>query len=327
MKKLKWGILGPGRIAEKLAVAIQQSEGAELYAVGSRSLDKAANFAKRFGASQSYSSYEELCSDDKLDVIYIATPHSFHCEHSMLAMKHGRNVLCEKPFALDAGEAQKMIQCAKDNNVFLMEAMWSRLLPGMKKVQELLAANAIGPIKKMSADFCFTSSPEDKPRLFEQALGGGALLDVGIYPLTLACSFFGFPKSIEAEADLTDKGVDATSAYFLNFANGAKAELYSSVVKESPGQAIIEGEEGTLTIHAKAWTLQKITLKNGVEKTFDTSYEGSDYLLQVEEVNQCLTQGLKESSVNSFEWTMNMMKLMDDLRDKMGVNYKTGTKA
>ena len=237
-------------------------------------------------------------------------------------MSHGRNVLCEKPFALDAQEAQEMIDCARENNVFLMEAMWSRLLPGMKKVQELLAENAIGPVKNFTSDFCFTSSPEEKPRLFEPSLGGGALLDVGIYPLTLACSFFGFPTKFDAQADLTDKGVDATSHYMLEFANGAKATMFSSIVKESPGEAIIEGEEGTIIIHSKSWTLQQITLKNGKEETFDTSYEGSDYLLQVEEVNKCLREGLKESSINSFEWTMNMMKLMDDLREKMGVVYK-----
>ncbi|MDD7986368.1 Gfo/Idh/MocA family oxidoreductase [Lentisphaera marina] len=322
MKKFKWGILGPGRIAEKLAEAIQQSDNGEVYAIGSRSLDKAANFAKRFGASKSYTSYEELCADDKLDIIYIATPHSFHCEHSLLAMKHGRNVLCEKPFALDAEEATKMITCAKENNVFLMEAMWSRLLPGMKKVKNLLEQNAIGSVKKMTADFCFTSSPQEKARLFEPSLGGGALLDVGIYPLTLACSFFGFPIKFEAKADLTDKGVDATSHYYLEFANGAKAELYSSMVQESKGEAIIEGEEGRIIIHPKAWTLKEVTLENGKVETFDTSYEGSDYLLQVEEVHKCLNKGMKESSINSFEWTLSMMHLMDDLREKMAVNYK-----
>ena len=322
MKTIKWGILGPGRIAEKLALAIEQSENGQLYAVGSRSAEKSADFAKRFKASKSYSSYEELCKDDKLDVIYIATPHSFHKEHSILAMNHGRNVLCEKPFALDAEDAQEMIDCARENNVFLMEAMWSRLLPGMLKVKELLSKNAIGPIKNFTADFCFSSSPEEKPRLFEPALGGGALLDVGIYPLTLACSFFGFPDSYSAHAELTEKGVDASSYYQLEFTKGIKAQLYSSVVKESPGEAIIEGEEGRIIIHSKAWTLKKITLKNGVEKTFDTSYIGSDYLLQVEEVNKCLELGLKESPVNSFDWTMKMMQLMDDLREKMGVIYK-----
>lgn len=327
MKKYKWGVLGPGKIAEKLAEAIQQSHNGELYAVGSRSLSKAKDFAQRFGVTESYGSYEELCADDKLDIIYIATPHSFHCEHSMLAMNMGRNVLCEKPFALDVEEAKKMISCAKENNVFLMEAMWSRLLPGMKKVKDLLAQNAIGPVKKMSADFCFTSSPEDKPRLFEPALGGGALLDVGIYPLTLACSFFGFPIKFDAKAELTEKGVDATSHYSLTFTNGAKAELFSSVVQDSPGEARIEGEEGTIIIHSKAWKLKGITVKNGKEESFDTSYPGSDYLLQVEEVHKCLTNEMNESSVNSFEWTQKMMQLMDDLRAKMGVNYKLKGKA
>ncbi|WDE95333.1 Gfo/Idh/MocA family oxidoreductase [Lentisphaera profundi] len=323
MKTLKWGILGPGRIAEKVAEAILQSENGELYAIGSRSLDKAADFAKRFGASKSYDSYEELCADDKLDIIYIATPHSFHCEHSMIAMKHGKHVLCEKPFALDADEASQMMNCAKKNNVFLMEAMWSRFLPGMKKVKELLASNAIGTIKTFTANFCFSSSPEQKPRLFEPSLGGGALLDVGIYPVTLACSFFGFPLKSSARADLTDKGVDATSYYNLEFVNGVKAEMFSSIVQEGDSKAVITGEEGQIIIHANCWTLQSITLKNGKETSFHTPYEGSDYRLQIEEVNQCIEHGLKESSVNSFQWTQGMMQVMDDLREKMGVDYKT----
>ena len=324
MKTIKWGILGPGRIAEKLAEAIQQSENGELYAIGSRSAEKSADFAKRFGASQSYSSYEELCKDDKLDIIYIATPHSFHCEHSKLAMKYGRNVLCEKPFALDAKEAQEMIDCAKENGVFLMEAMWSRLLPGMTKVKELLASHAIGQIKSMSGNFCFKSSPEAKPRLFDPKLGGGALLDVGIYPLTLACSFFGFPVNFNAKADLTEQGVDATSHYSLEFANGAKAELMSSVVQESEGEFVIIGSQGEIIIHPKSWKLQSITLKNyDGEKTFDTAYEGSDYLLQVEEVQNCLNAGKVESEVNTFAWTYQMMELMDSLRAKMGVKYNS----
>ena len=322
MKKIKWGILGAGSIAAKLAEAIKQSPHAELYGVGSRSIEKSKEFANKFAIDKAFGTYEDLCACPDIEVIYIATPHSFHHEHSLLAMKHGKNVLCEKPFALDAGQSKEMIAYAKMQQVFLMEAMWSRLLPGMVKVKDLLAQEAIGKVQSMSGDFCFTSSPQAKPRLFEPSLGGGALLDVGIYPLTIACSLFGFPIKYSASANLTDKGVDATSHYFLEFADGAKAELMSSVVKDSEGEFIIKGDKGEIVIHPKSWKLKSITLDNqdGV-KNFDTSYPGSDYLLQVEEVNKCLQQSLLESEVNSFEWTQKMMELMDSLREKMGVEY------
>ena len=322
MRKYKWGVLGAGRIAARQAMAIHQSQSGELYAVGSRSLSKSKAFAKEHGAELAFSSYEELCACEEIDIIYVATPHSFHCEHSLLAMNNAKHVLCEKPFAMDAGEARRMIDCAKENQVFLMEAMWSRLLPGMKKVKELLAGNAIGRIKSFSANFCFKSTPAENPRLFEPSLGGGALLDVGIYPLTLACSFFGFPESFEAKADLTEKGVDTTSYYKLNFANGIKAELMSSVVEEREGEAIITGEQGQIILHASAWKLKSITLKSGCERYYDASYDGSEYVFQIDEVHDCLDRGVLMSGINNFEWTLKLMQLMDSLRQDMGVSYK-----
>ena len=319
--KKNWGILGAGTIASKLAKGVSQIDDAVLYAVGSRDIAKSKEFALKYGAQKAFGSYEELCQCPDIDVIYIATPHSFHKEHAMLALKNGKNVLCEKPFSLNLKDSEEILSLAKSKGLFIMEAMWTCLLPGMKKLQELLDGGAIGQVLYMEADFGFQEAFAKNARLFNLELGGGALLDVGIYPLTLATFLFGKPKRVTANARLGQTGVDELSCYNLEFENRVMANLSSSIAVETSHSATIYGTEGTIHIPADWWLMEKLIITNGSIKEIDTSYEGSEYAFEVQEVCDCINNGQLESETLPHDWTRSMMSLMDDIRSQIGLVY------
>ena len=320
-KKLNWGILGAGLIASKLSKAIAEADGASLYAIGSRDLEKSKKFALKYGVEHAFGSYEELCSCPEIDVIYIATPHSFHKEHAKLAISHGKHVLCEKPFSLNLEETEQMLSLAQEKNLFLMEAMWTVLLPGMQRLKGLLADGAIGKPLYMEADFGFQAPYDKEARLFNPDLGGGALLDVGIYPLSLATYLFGRPKEVKATAQFGVTGVDETSCYSLQFENGMSASLSSSIVVNTSHSATIYGTEGTLHVPADWWKVEKVTISNGSYREIDTSYTGSEYVYEVQEVCECVNKGLLESSKVPHQWTRDVMSLLDEIRDEIGLIY------
>ena len=321
MKKIKWGILGAGVIAEKVAGAIKQYPHAELAGVGSRNMEKAEAFAERVSVEQAFGSYEELCQSPDIDIVYIATPHNFHREHTLLALRNGKHVMCEKPFAINLTEAEEMIAEARARKLFLMEAMWTCVMPGMIKLKELLKDRKIGKIKLLEADFGFQAPYCPKSRLFNPDLGGGALLDVGIYPLTFALSLLGQPDECSAEATLGETGVDELSIYNLKYKNGIMANLKASITQQTECTAKIYGTEGTITIPSDWWHLNKIIITNGHTEEIDTSYDCNEYYYEVEEATRCIQNGLTESPVITHEWTLNMMSLMDTLRTKMGLRY------
>ena len=321
MNSVKWGILGAGVIAEKVAAAIKEYPHAELAGVGSRSLDKAQAFADRVDVKKAFGTYEELCQSSDIDIIYIATPHVFHKEHTMLALRNGKHVLCEKPFAINKSDAEEMIFEARSRNLFLMEAMWTCVMPGMIKLKQILKDGIIGKVRLVEADFGFQAPYCPDSRLFNPDLGGGALLDVGIYPLTFALCTLGYPDEAKATATIGQTGVDEMSIYNLKYKNGVMANLKSSINQQTDCIARIYGSEGTITIPSDWWLMNKIIVTNGQVKEFDTSYDCSEYYFEVEEVTRCIQKGLTESPNVPHEWTLNMMTLMDGLRKDINLTY------
>jgi predicted dehydrogenase len=215
--KLRWGILGTGTVAERFAIGLQQAADSELVAIGSRSKASAATFAEKFSVAIRYSSYKGLIQDTNVDVIYVATPHCFHMENTLSCLKHGKSVLCEKPFAINAQQAELMIRTARENKVFLMEAMWSRFLPSMRYFRDILAQGVIGEVLQLTADFGFYNEFNPQHRLFDPDMGGGALLDIGVYPVSFASMVLGTPESIQSRAHIGQSGVDENAGIVLSY--------------------------------------------------------------------------------------------------------------
>ena len=320
---LRWGILGPGDISTKFATGLQATDSGALVGVASRNADRAAAFAAKFGATNIHSSYEALAADPEIDAIYIGTPHTFHKDHAILCMRAGKHVLCEKPFAINAAEAAEMIAVAQETGRFLMEAMWSRFLPTLAKTRELIAQSAIGEPRMVNADFGFRMGavlPDH--RLFNPDLGGGALLDVGIYPLSLGSMLFGAPTQIASVANLGSTGVDEETAFILGYAQGQMALCSTAIQLNTPHVAQILGTAGSIQLHAPWWASSKLTLKVGnVETTYDLPYKGNGYTHEAEEVAQCVAEGKTESAVMPLAESLTIMQTMDQLRAQWGLKY------
>ena len=246
--KIRWGILGCGRIARKFAADLRLVDDAELTAIASRNKETLELFAKDFPCKHLHNSYEALAANDEVDVIYVATPHSHHYEHTMLCLNHNKAVLCEKAFAINSRQAIEMIKTAKERKVFLMEALWTKFLPHYKKLQELLQQKTLGDIKSVLVNFGFKTSDKSPQRLFDPLLGGGSLLDIGIYNVFMTLSILGKPDAIEATMIPAPTGVDEQIAVLFKYNNGAMAQLFSSFVTNLPIQAEINGTEGCITL-------------------------------------------------------------------------------
>jgi predicted dehydrogenase len=248
MKTIKWGILACGRIAKKFASDLKYVNGAELVAVASRDLEKAKAFAAEFPAKYVVGSYEELVELEDVDVIYVASPHSHHYEHTLLCLNHGKAVLCEKAFAINAKQAEEMIVLARSKKVFLMEALWSRFLPHYLKVKTLIEEGKLGQIRGVLANFGFKPADPVPQRLFDPALGGGALLDIGIYPVFLAQSILGVPDEIIAHMNPAPTGVDEQCAIQFKFRDGRSASLFSTLASNLETDADIFGSSGRIRL-------------------------------------------------------------------------------
>jgi predicted dehydrogenase len=319
---IRWGILGPGSIARKFATGLQSVTDAKLVAVGSRSLDSANSFADQFGAERRYGSYAELVADPEVDAIYVATPHSFHREHTELCLRAGKAVLCEKPFAINRTQSEAMIQVAREQGVFLMEAMWTRFLPLIVRVRELIAEGAIGELRMLWSDFGFRTSVNPSSRLFDPALGGGGLLDVGIYPVSMAHLLLGKPNRIASMADLGSTGIDEQAGMILGFPGEKMAILATAVRTTTPMETTIMGSEGSIRIHTPSWCPTQFTLTSkGKAELFDVPFEGNGYNYEAIEVGRCLRAGLKESPGMTHADTLEIMGILDDIRTQWGMKY------
>jgi predicted dehydrogenase len=323
---INWGIIGPGKIARKFATDIKVVPNAALHAVASRNIDKASDFAKEFDAKYAFGSYEELLNCPDLDAIYIATPHVFHYENTMMCLKAGFPVLCEKPFAMNRQQVQEMINTAQENNVFLMEAMWTSCLPTLLKTKSLIANGMLGDVFSIRADFGFNAPRNFENRIYKKALGGGALLDIGIYPVFLALHLFGYPNEILAAAKLGQTGIDEEIGIIFQYEDGKMAHLHSTILTETATEAFIYGTSGTLQLHGRWFTPTHMTLHTkGSETpeviTFDYKSGGFEY--EIAETTQCLLDGKLQSDLMPLKESLALIQLLDAIRTKIGLHYDT----
>lgn len=323
MKKIKWGILGLGKIAGKFATGLKDVQHAELYAVASRSKTKAETFAKEHNATNSYSSYEAMLKDEDLDVVYIATPHVFHHQQTLLCLDYKKAVLCEKPFAMNRGQVEEMIAKAKKENVFLMEALWTQFLPHFKAVMELIESKKYGEIKNLKADFGFDAAIDLEKRLYNKSLGGGSLLDIGIYPVFFALSALGVPKEIKAKAKFYKTGIDQECDMTFEYKNEVKAALKSSVIQDTPTTAVIELEKATLQLNYQFHAPTSFVIKTAEGKeTKEFGVTTNGYNFEAEHVQEMLWDGKTESSEMTFEKSLQLIDLLDKVRAEIGLKYE-----
>ena len=322
MSNFKWGILGPGGIARAFAKDLQLLEGHEVAAVGSRTLINAQEFAKSFGGT-AYGSYEELVADPAVDAIYVATPHPAHKENVVLALSAGKPVLCEKPFAVNAKEAQEMVAAAQKKNIALMEAMWARFLPHYAQVREIIASGVLGTILTVQADHGQRLADRNIPRLVEPSLAGGALLDLGIYPVSFAHMVLGNPSKITASGVLTDKGVDAQTSMIFDYSSGAQAILNTTMIEQTPCRAVVAGVNGWLEIDRTFYnpTSMRVTLLDGSATQYPDTYTGHGLREQAEAFKKLVTSGQTESEILSWKDTVDIMHTLDTVRAQIGLRY------
>ncbi len=325
-KIIRWGILGCGRIARKFASDLRLVQDAELTALGSRNRETAEAFAKDFPAKNIHISYEALVNDAEVDVIYIATPHNFHHEHTMLCLQHNKAVLCEKPFAINAKQSREMIAVARKRNVFLMEALWSKFLPHYNKMQQMIRSGMVGEIKSVLIQFGFKPVPPIPARIFDPALAGGTMLDIGIYNVFFALSVLGKPDFIDAVMTPASTGIDEQCAVTFRYRNGALAQLFSSFSSNLATEADISGTQGRIRLahrfYAPDTTIEYYTDKPDSREIIPVDKEeGWGYQYQARHVCECLRNGLTESTVMSFADTLLLIETLDAIREKAGIIY------
>jgi predicted dehydrogenase len=331
---LRWGILGAGAIAKRFCADVRPLADHQLAAVGSRDQAKADAFAAEFGVARAHDSYEALVNDPDVDVVYVATPHNFHKEHALLALRAGKPVLCEKPFTINLAEAKDVVDEARSRGVFLMEGMWSRCFPVMAKAREAANSGAIGSPRFLEADFGFrggTLDPEKgrlsgvnpNGRLYDPNLGGGALMDVGVYPVSLAEMFFGKPDRVAALAVLGETGVDENTGMLLAFPGGQVASLHTSLQASTVQKATLLGTDGRIEVHAPWWKPTKLTIyRNGKDpEVFEQSFEGGGFQFEAAHVAECLRVGKTESDIIPLSDTLAVMETLDALRAQIGLKY------
>jgi predicted dehydrogenase len=322
MSYFNWGIVGPGGIARSFATDLQLLEGHRVAAVASRTLGNAQEFAQTFGGT-AYGSYEELIADPKVDAIYVATPHPAHHHNVISGLNAGKPVLCEKPFAVTAREAQEMVDCARHNNVALMEAMWSRFLPHYVRVREIIATGILGEILTIHADHGQRLADQNIPRLVEPSLAGGALLDLGIYPVSFAHMILGNPTKITSSGLLTEKGVDAQTSMIFDYANGAQAVLNTTMIEQTPCRAVVAGTNGWLEIDRVFYspTSMRVTLFDGSVTQYPHTYTGNGLREEAEAFKTLVRSGKTQSDILSWKDTVDIMHTLDTVRSQIGLRY------
>lgn len=321
--RIRWGILGTGRIAGEFAEGLEQLEHAELTSVASRNQNTADAFAAKYGVGTSHGSYEALAADPSVDVVYVATPHTSHCENTLLCLNGGKHVLCEKPFAVNETQVRQMIGKAQEKGLFLMEAMWMRFIPLIREMRKRISEGIIGEVRMIQADFGFRVDFNPEKRLFNPALAGGALLDVGIYPIEFSGMILGAPTEIVSLPSLGKTGVDEQSAYILKHAEGQLSVLSSAIRTHTSQSAWIYGEKGRIHLANRFWqTSQMDVYVDGKEpECVELPYAGNGYQFEAQEVAECLSAGTLESADMSHAESIRLIQTMDRIRKQWGLKY------
>jgi predicted dehydrogenase len=323
---IRWGILGCGRIARKFAADLRLVKDAELTGVASRSMETAQTFSNEFPAKHVHDNYEALVKNNDVDVIYVATPHSHHYQHTMLCLENNKAVLCEKAFAVNAEQAKEMIALAQEKKVFLMEALWTKFLPHYNKMQEMISNGKIGTVKSVIANFGFKPQQPVPQRLFDPSLAGGTMLDIGIYNVFMALSVLGKPDEISAVINPASTGVDEQCSVIFHYKHGAMAHLFSTFASNLATEAYINGTDGRIRLshrfYAPDSTIEYYpALIDSKEIIPVEKEEGWGYQYEARHVGECLRNGKTESGVMSFADTLLLMETLDEIRQKAGIHY------
>jgi len=323
MKTYRWGILGTGNIAGKFAKSLNLLNNVKLHSIGSRDVGRAEKFAAEYGFSSHYGSYEEFVSDPELEIIYISSPHSHHLAHTLMALRNGKHVICEKPMSINAAEVRVMIDEAAKQNLFLMEALWPPFQPSYLKANEILESKKPGRIIHMRAKFAFKSPFDPQRRTYNIDLGGGSLLDIGIYPLMDILRYMGFPKSIEASSVLSPTGADISTSVIFGFGDDRVAEAYCSFDNMAGVSTEFNCENGNLILSRGRDRSQHVVAEYTDGETEEMLFTppANGYQLEAVEVMHCLDKGLTQSPVVPLSFSLDLARLLDAVRMKTGIVY------
>lgn len=324
MATVRWGILGTGKIARAFAEALKDTPGAVLAGVASRSIDSAQAFAREFGAAAGYGSYQALADANDVDIIYIGTPHPMHAENALMALHAGKGVLCEKAFTMNRREADEVVALARTKKLFLMEAMWTRFMPALAEVRRIIASGEIGQARQVTADFGFTAKQGPEHRVFNPALGGGALLALGIYPLSIAAALLGPVESVRAQAQMGATGVDIETGFTLRHAGGGMSVCACSLRARTPCELTVSGENGHIRMNTMFHRAKSISvvLTDGASRTIETPFIGNGYAHEAIEAQRCFLAGQIESAGMTHDETLALMGVMDAIREQIGLRYE-----
>jgi predicted dehydrogenase len=326
---MNWGIIGMGRIARKFADDLKLIPGAKLHAVASTSPDRATAFAREYGVEHAYGRYEDLLACEGLDVVYVATPHVYHCENALMCLENGLPVLCEKPFSMNTAETRRMIEAAHRNRVFLMEALWSLFIPGVQKAFDLLEQGVIGDLHTIRANLGFHMPPDDLDgRVYNKALGAGSLLDLGGYPAMLSLALFGKPErsDIMAMGTFTQTDVDESCSFMFRYPGNRMMMGYSSIAANTSLAAGLYGSKGHILLnprwhHPTSLTLSLYEGRHERLEHIETPYTGHGYHYEAAHVMDCLERGLTESPVVPLDLSLGLTGALDAIREEIGLEY------
>ncbi len=320
--KIKWGIVGPGKIATSFAEDLELVQDAEIAAVASRSFERAQQFADKFNIPNAFGSYEELFNSEAVDIVYVATPHNFHKDLAIQAIKSGKHVLCEKPLGVNRAEVEEIVAASKANQVFMMEGLWSRFNPSIQKAKQMVDDGTIGDVGYLHADFAFYGLDRGlDSRLLNPELASGSLLDIGIYPVFLAYLILGMPKEIMAKSNFLDNGTELQTSMLFHY-DTAQAVLYSGLTSASKMEAEISGSKGEIFIHPMWHQADGCSLlKDGNTEQFNFPRQGNGFVYEIEEVHQCLKANKLQSDLWSHQNSLDLAELLDTIREKCGITF------
>jgi predicted dehydrogenase len=320
---VRLGIIGTGRMAQAFAAALPTARGVTLRAVASRSRENAALFAAKFGAPSACSGLDRMLEDDAVELVYIASPSAMHCEQTLRCLEAGKHVLCEKPFAINAEQAARMIRLARARDLFLMEAMWTRYVPAVVRLRDLLAEGVLGRVSLMVAGGAFMPAFDPDNYLFRPELGGGVLLDAGVYLVSWASMLFGTPRRVLATGRLGASGVDEHDAVLLDHDDGAVAQLFVSLRAKCAPEVLLAGEHGSIRVHPPLFAPRALTVRlaGAEEETITLPFEANGYQFEAEEAAACIRSGRTESKVMPLDESLAIMGTLDAIRCQIPMVY------